>query len=436
MATGDSKRRATRNPGPHSESDPNRETAPPIPTSVSGSKVETSRTPTTKKKAAAKKSAKRLPKKSTRKSPRGSKYAGSTIAAGGDVTKPKDVVANAAKAGLSSEAQVDRELNDRWAELSVQRRTAEEVLSRHIDELKCRPEVTGFHVGLRRKNKKVVFPLEYCIRVHVAAKHKEWHPMLVQMLPTELDGVKVDVLERSYNTALGIREGVFFDPLLGGVAIANATAPLHFGTLGLVVFSAIAGLLPHYLSNQHVVGSSGNVLQPPKGNTPAGSDAVIGNVVDSERSASIDAALIKPAGNRTFDFGVIGTNGNPLPGNLVPGVLTKADEHITKCFKIGAMTGTGQEVGVVENTSEHIMIEKFGWMDNQIVVRPTTDTVGKLIEEGDSGSVLIAHIRRPNQPDIFAVVGLVHAMTPTGEIVACHFNRIQERFRIRLFDIT
>ncbi|MBI3861602.1 MAG: hypothetical protein HY290_06875 [Planctomycetia bacterium] len=342
--------------------------------------------------------------------------------------------AAAAAAFYDELSQVNEELRTRWAELSQQRTHAEEVLSRFVDLLKSHPEVTGFHVGLWRKDNKIVRPLEYCIQVHVAEKLAKGDPRMMQALPPDFDGVRVDVLERSYSTAIGVRQGVLFDPILGGVEIRNEGTPNRFGTLGLCVFSESSGRAPHYLTNEHVVGSGGRVLQPASGNASAGAKAVIGSVIDSERTGFVDAALIKPSGNRTFDVGVAGPNGQPLDGDLVPGTLTKADEHVTRCFKIGAMTGTGQEVGIVENINEHINIKNFGWMDNQIIVNPIPGSSAPLIQEGDSGSVLIARVTHQNRESLI-VVGLVHAMTDDGGIVACHFSRVQERFRISLFDI-
>ena len=108
-----------------------------------------------------------------------------------------------------------------------------------------------------------------------------------------------------------------------------------------------------------------------------------------------------------------------------------ANEHNTQCFKIGAMSGTGEEVGVVENVNEQLDIAGFGFMKNQIVVRPLPSSTSKLIEEGDSGSILIARMTRKNRISL-KVVGLVHAMTDDGGIVACHFSRVLERFRISL----
>jgi hypothetical protein len=240
----------------------------------------------------------------------------------------------------------------------------------------------------------------------------------------------VDVIERSCSHVLGIRQGEFINPILGGLEIANASNPNHFGTLGLCVFTASSGSTPQYLTNEHVVGSRGDVLQPPSGATTGGLDAVIGTVIASEQNSYIDAALISPSGNRSFDLGVIGPNGRRLKRTLTFGALTKADESVTRCFKIGAMTGGEDETGIVESIDAQIQIPGVGWKQNQIVVKPDPKSnTGPLIQQGDSGSVLIAKVEQS-----LIVVGLVHAETTDGGIVACHFSRVQERFNIRVFN--
>lgn len=360
---------------------------------------------------------------------------------------PPGAAGQPAPAGPATQAErpltpdeVRQERTSRWNELNEQRTRAEQVFQRCQDALLARADVTGVNVGLKQKNGQIVSPLQYCIRVHVAHKLPEGHPMLLNKLSTEIEGIPVDVVERSYSTAAGADPaGRFVNPMCGGIPIANQNSPEHFGTLGVMMFSAGQ---PRYLTNQHVVGSppaAGSppnpVRQPPNGQTPAGMDANIGNVFDSERSEEIDAAIIAPTGNRTCRFGVIGHDGVKINGRFSPGVLTVADEHVTQCFKIGAMTGSPDLLGVVSNTSSSIKIDGFGVMKNQIVVESEEGV--NLIEPGDSGSILIAPKLDPDGKKVNLVVGLVHARRDNdGAIIACHLNKVEARFNISLFNST
>lgn len=357
------------------------------------------------------------------------------------VAPPAAAVAPPAAAGsgerLITPDEVREERTRRWTELIEQRKRAEQVFQRCQDALLARPDVTGVSVGWKLKNNQVVSPLQYCIRVHVLKKWPEDHPLLRDKLPTDFEGIPVDVVERSYSLAQGTDPlGRFVEPLCGGIPIANQNSPGHFGTLGVVMFS---DGLPRYLTNQHVVGfptssSSANpVRQPPNGVTTGGMDANIGNVLDAERSAEMDAAIIEPTGNRQFDFGVIGHDGVKLNGTFVPSVLTVADEQVTKCFKIGAVTGSPELLGVVSNTSSSIKIQGFGVMKNQIVV--ASEEGVNLIDPGDSGSILIAPRVNADGSNLYLVVGLVHARRDDdGAIIACHLNKVQSRFNISLFN--
>ncbi len=345
---------------------------------------------------------------------------------------------------------VQKELKKRWDVLNRQRLAAEGELSKVHDEIMEMPNVTGVHVGLRKrklskrsKKETWVSPLQFCIRVHVKEKFSdERDPRIYSLLPKNYGAVPVDVCQQSYNNrptaggpiagrnaanAGGVPTDNFCDPVEGGVPIATVLSKSKpWGTLGGVFFSG-DGI--RYLTNSHVVGSSRNVKvqQPPSGNAPAGQGPVIGTVVDTEKNRTIDAALVEPQGPRDRSRSIVGL---PSPF-FVSGILTAGDEHRTEAFKVGATTGLTR--GTVKSVSASVIVGDMT-MTNQIIVEP--DSQGDdLCDGGDSGSLLIVK-RSQNGNTVYQIVGLVHAEgSPNGDnnfrsIIACHFNEVQKRFGI------
>ena len=66
-------------------------------------------------------------------------------------------------------------------------------------------------------------------------------------------------------------------------------------------------------------------------------------------------------------------------------------------------------------------------MNGQILVEPE-DPTRPIIRKGDSGAVLLHRVNK----DRVEVIGLVHAMTDAGEIVACKWDKIKQRFGVKL----
>ncbi len=345
---------------------------------------------------------------------------------------------------------VQKELKKRWEVLNIQRLAAEAELTKVHDEIMDMPNVTGVHVGLRKRKlsktspeENWVSPLQFCIRVHVKEKFAdERDPRIYSLLPKNYGAVPVDVFQQSYNNrptaggpipgrnaanAGGVPTDSFCDPVEGGVPIATVSnSSLHWGTLGGVFFSG-DGI--RYLTNCHVAGSSVNVKiqQPPSGTVPAGQEPLIGSVLDAEKNQTIDAALVEPEGPRDRSRSIVGL---PSPF-FVSGVLTTGDEHQTRAFKVGATTGLTR--GTVKSVRASVIVGDTT-MTNQIIVEP--DTPGDdLCDGGDSGSLLIVE-RSKNGNTVYQIVGLVHAEgSPNGDndfrsIIACHFYEVQKRFGI------
>ncbi|MEO1530210.1 MAG: hypothetical protein AAFX06_32875, partial [Planctomycetota bacterium] len=345
---------------------------------------------------------------------------------------------------LLNSTEVRARMLSRWESVFSQRRHAESVLRRHEDSLLKLPNVTGVHVGFRRRNARgneesmVTEDLECCIRIHVDKKHDMGSAAfaderIASPLPKVLDGIHVDVLERSYVTfddsdmvPLGLETPFSVDtradPVIGGVKIANEAAPANAGTLGGVVFFSDSA---RYITNRHVVGASGNVLQPPGSSDPNG---IIGTVEDSEiptlaDGGSIDCAIIRPSGPREPDLVIRLVSPNK---RFVPNVLTQTDVHRTRAFKVGAFTD--RTSGIVQSVNAVVNVNRGVPMPNQIIVE--ADGPDPIIKGGDSGSLLLV---QSQDPGTIFVVGLVHARsTDNRAIIATHFHEIQNRFGVTL----
>ncbi len=335
---------------------------------------------------------------------------------------------------------VQHELRKRWDALNPQRLAAMAQLSKVHDEIMQLPNVTGVHVGLRKRRmsrmherESWVSPLQFCIRIHVREKFDRNDPRIHTLLPTSCGDTPVDVCQQRYSNRPAASEGAetsgFADPVEGGVPIAAIQSGMsHWGTLGGVVFS---GESLRYLTNCHVVGDAAGVeiIQPPSGTVPAGQTAVIGTVVASAPIDVIDAALIKPKRLRSRSQSIVGISSQVF----VTGQLTPGDHHLTAACKVGAMTGFTE--GIVKSTDATVIVHDKE-MRNQIIVESMNGT-DDLCDAGDSGSFLIVRTVQ-NGITINQIVGLVHAEGSADEngpfrsMIACHFSEVQRQLGIRI----
>ena len=399
------------------------------------SKKKTKKKTTTKKSSTKKSSTKKTPdKKPTKRKTAAKKSAPKSKTKKTSIRRKRSV----------AEEDIRSQLDSSWAAITEQREHVLAVFEEHHDHLLSHPDVCGAHVGLKRKSGKVVYPMKYVIRLHVAKKWPKGHPMLRQEIDVDQfkdQNVEIDVMERSYR--LLSTDGETEDdsnfipgPFTGGRPIAPNDFPDHWGTMGMIVFF---GGQPHYLTNEHVAGKPGtSIRESEQGLTASGNHGIVGNVVNSIRNSTIDCAIIAPSGNRRKSLGIIGPDGL-LPGIYVPRKLTSVDEHRTEVFKIGARTGFKPiRVGVVKNINTSIEISGMQ-MTGQIIVESTDDE--RIIAPGDSGSIALVKGEQ-NGTTINFVVGLVHAetvsTTESGEVsgrgmVANHFENVESALRISLF---
>src|SRR5260370_22290689 len=128
------------------------------------------------------------------------------------------------------------------------------------DDLLKRPGVTAVDVGYKYVDG--VKANEIAIRVHVEKKKKDVPK--AELIPKEIDGVKTDVLERTYELQaamlpvdqleLQVDTGTY-NPVQGGIGIGPCRAVAGFvyvGTLGAIVRDNVTHQ-PMLLSNFHVM---------------------------------------------------------------------------------------------------------------------------------------------------------------------------------------
>lgn len=192
-----------------------------------------------------------------------------------------------------------------WQRRRATRRRAEAVLARHGPSLRRRRGVVAVAVGPRRRRGRWRDD-EICVQVFVRRKISPPEAIPPRMrLPSEVDGVPVDVIEAEFTGFLcphgTVDRRKRHPALLGGIALSNPSQP-DFGTLGAVLRDSGHVYL---LTAAHVAGPVGDAVAQPF--LPA--DAV-GTVVVARWStaSNLDAALtdIDPAAHRSVSPGMYG----------------------------------------------------------------------------------------------------------------------------------
>jgi hypothetical protein len=174
-----------------------------------------------------------------------------------------------------------------------------DVLRRHEQELKAYRGVHYVDVGYKFEDGKPTD--ELAIRVHVGEKQPESELESSQVLPRDIENVRVDVIQSSPALEQNPRDKRF-DPLEGGIAVGNQRHTF-FGTLGAVVFDA-ASSVPMALSNHHVLvgsrGRKGDEIAQPISKDPAD---VIGTL--TRWNLPLDCAVCTLDNSRGFSREII-----------------------------------------------------------------------------------------------------------------------------------
>jgi hypothetical protein len=236
------------------------------------------------------------------------------------------------------------------------------LLRKHRKELLRYPNVHAVDVGYEFKAGKPTGRLS--IRAHVTEKKPNQAMLVKDRLPTELDGVPVDVIESNPRLEL-VNRGNHLDPLIGGLAIGNTRATT-IGTLGAIVLDQNT-LQPLALSNHHVMvvepANADDVIAQPKTGNAAD---VIGRL--SRWNKPLDCAVCLVT-NRTWETGLA-----DLPNGPNGQAFVRIGMRVTKS---GVTTGVTR--GIVDGT------EAGGFTIIPDAMNP--NPTGEVSSPGDSGSV-------------------------------------------------
>ena len=251
------------------------------------------------------------------------------------------------------------------------------LLRKHRKALLKYPNVHSVDVGYEFSGGRPTGRLS--IRVHVGEKKANETLALADRLPTELDGMPVDVIESNPRLEL-VNRNAHIDPLIGGLTIGNTRAT-GIGTLGAIVLDQNT-LAPLALSNYHVMivepARADDVIAQPMTTNAAD---VIGRL--SRWNKSLDCAVCWVT-NRTWETGLA-----DLPNGPIGQAFVRIGMRVTKSGRASGVTR-----GIVDGT------EAGGFTIIPDAMNPNPS--GEVSSPGDSGSVWIDSVTS-------AAVGLHYA---------------------------
>lgn len=282
-------------------------------------------------------------------------------------------------------------------------RRAMEVKQTATGRLRAYPHVTGVGVGFKEVGGSRTE--EIAVRVYVQRKLPRAQLSEQDLLPEEIGGVPVDVIEARFEVHGGpdptAEHRRRHNPMLGGVSIGNQLLG-GSGTLGGSVFDGRTRR-DLIISNWHVLCGSLScaagepIIQPGTGGDDAGTAAdLVGRLHRFVVDERVDAAVAVPSGHRFLRRDLL--NLGSFAGTVAP-VLGAAVR------KSGRTTGVTDAVIADVSASVSVIGYPQGALtfENQIVIED-----GNPSARGDSGSLWIDRSHR--------VVGLNFAGSPGRSI--------------------
>ncbi|MDX3538024.1 hypothetical protein PV721_27475 [Streptomyces sp. MB09-01] len=274
---------------------------------------------------------------------------------------------------------------------------AREVKRVAAERLRSYSNVIGLGVGLeeaegRRTGKVAVI-------VYVSRKLPEAQLRADEILPEEIEGVPVDVVEAEFKPDVESGSGRSHNPLVGGISIGVSCGGISsggYGTLGGAFFDDVTGE-DVILSNWHVLLAACQGVEVNQPGTTGGG-SLVARVHQAVITDRVDAAAARLTGHRfllpeLLGLGRISGIGTPLLGKIVR--------------KTGATTGvtTGE---IAEIDCDFDLTYDNGLTVNfrdQIFVKTLDGVIG---DEGDSGSLWVDEANR--------VIGLHFSHRTTGGV--------------------
>ncbi|MGD9682778.1 MAG: hypothetical protein AB7W16_16430 [Candidatus Obscuribacterales bacterium] len=308
------------------------------------------------------------------------------------------------------------------------------------------PNVTSVGVGYKITDGKPTGELCFQFTVRQKLGDAALESAGMEILPKEIDGVKVDVIERSYHTHYDLVEEpnkteleslsprdqrrTRLNRILPGISVCNAKGTA--GTLGAIVYDIESGD-PLILSNWHVLnGPNGRVgdtiVQPGPYDDPDYMNNKVGRLLRSHLGLAGDCA-VSSIDSRSFSSQV-------LDLDVVPSRIARVNlgDKVVKSGRTTAVT-----YGVVRRVGVTTKIEYGGEYGEQAIgafeigIDPDFQPDrGEVSEGGDSGSLWMIH-ENGKATDI--VVGLHFAgetdPNPDAEhALACNIHSVCEKLKV------
>ncbi|WP_025274651.1 hypothetical protein [Haloglycomyces albus] len=292
------------------------------------------------------------------------------------------------------------------------------VKQRHADRLLSFAGVTGVDIGYRFR--EGTRRDEVCLRLWV--ERKGGYIPAGQHLPSDLDGVATDVVERAVRPNADERR---YRPLIGGVSMGPCRQPHGSplaGTLGAIVRSRSNGVW-FGLTNWHVAAVDGDwsprddMVQPSQLDGGSCPDDVFGSLEAAVLNERVDAALVSCEAREAVPY----VRGMGLTAG------STAAELGMEVSKVGRTTGVRS--GIIDGIEANVSIDYGGDVGrhrlvDQLSVAADSEAFGL---GGDSGSVVLGPDRR--------IVGLYFAGTPDGlSGIANPIGAVEEEFDIVIDD--
>jgi len=301
---------------------------------------------------------------------------------------------------------------------------AEWVFDRYAERLRAMAGVLTVDIGLRYQAGHPTG--EIAVRVHVARKLPEAQ-LGQHIVPKQLDGVPVDVIERQFQVSRNELPDTGHGALTTAPWIAPRHAPAFFGTATLRLRDLRSEGAPCLLTCAHVLAGNHSVhdldSDEPEVVDAAGElqgQAIRGRWVVDDR---LDAALWRPQPDcRVAEL---------VPTVSQVGRLTRADVlNRTAVWKNGAHSGFS--IGQVESIRSlpipiHMPDGSVVLARDQAQIRPS-DGRASFAARGDSGAAVLRHTPEGRT----AWVAMVRAVDPQGFAIACHADDVAARLEVVL----
>lgn len=295
-----------------------------------------------------------------------------------------------------------------------------------------RTDLTGFDIGYRWTEGQPT--KELCVRVHVAKKVPASDLTEAEILPAEIDGVALDVIESDYATTLAQaphnqRGQAAF--LMGGTPCGRPDE--GSGTIGAIVIDNATGQ-PAILSCWHVlVGGHGNpgdrIVQPGQSNGRSGTCDVVAEASRSVFDIDGDAAIATLTGDRPWLPVCHGTFDMPsgIRASRIGEVLEKLDGRTDRTH--ARIDGEGiYRLHYEGRKGETEVRDVAGFRLVPDSPADSADTV--LSGRGDSGTIWLNP--RTNDAVGLHIAGPKNRDAASNVAIACHMTRVADRLDIRL----